>query len=79
MATDPFTGAFVLRLEDRTHAYRIICETGEVVQFKYFCCDAPYAHWVEKAPVVRLTITPDIQCINTNVTFNLDNSFGYIR
>jgi len=36
MATDPFTGAFINRLEDRTHAYRFTCETGEVVSFKFF-------------------------------------------
>ena len=75
MSTDPFTGAFVLRLENRTHAYRMVCELGEVVQFKFFCCDEPYVHSVEKAPVVRLSITPDIQCVGVNVTFNLDNSY----
>jgi len=75
MATDPFTGAFISRLENRTHAYRFTCELGEVVHFKYFCCADPYQFTVTKAPVVVLTVTPDIQCTGVNVTFNLDNSF----
>lgn len=75
MATSPFSGAFVSRLENRTHAYRFVCETGDVVQFKFYCCENPYPHSVEKTPVVVLTVDPDIQCVGVNVTFNLDNSY----
>lgn len=75
MATPPFTPAFVNRLENRTHAYRFICELGDVVMFRYFCCADPYNFTVTKAPVVVLTVNPDIQCVGDNVTFNLDNSY----
>lgn len=75
MATTPFTGAFVNRLENRTHAYQFVCETGDIVHFKYFCCDDPYNFSVVKAPVVVATIWPDIQCIGANVNANFDNSY----
>ena len=77
MATDPFTGAFVNRLENRTHAYRFTCETGDVVHFRYFCCADPYQFTVTKAPVVVADISPDIQCagVVNGVTVNLDSSY----
>lgn len=75
MATAPFTPAFVNRLEDPTHAYRFTCETGEVVSFKFWCCDEPYNFSITKAPVPILSITPDIQCTAVNLTFNVDASY----
>lgn len=75
MATDPFTSTFVSALEARTHAYRFSCQSGEVVQFKYYCCDDPYNFSVTKPPVVDLDVSPDIQCTGVNVTFTLANSY----
>lgn len=80
MATDPFTGAFITRLENRTHAYRFVCELGDVVQFKFYCCDGPYGFSVIKAPVPILTVDPDIQCICPNgvnlVTVNSTGTYS---
>lgn len=75
MATTPFTGAFVNRLENRTHAYRFTCITGEVVQFKYFCCDEPYAHDVVKTPVVIAIVDPDIACIGDPISVDIRTSY----
>lgn len=75
MATLPFSSAFVNRLTDREHAYRFICESGEVVHFLYFCCDDPYQFTVPKAPVAVISIAPDVQCTGQNLVFNIDSSY----
>ena len=75
MATLPFTGAFIARLQDPTHAYRFTCEIGEVVHFLFYCCEEPYSFSIEKAPVARLNIAPDTQCANVAIAANLDNSY----
>ena len=76
MATAPFTGAFITQLEGREYAYRLSCFTGEIVQFKFFCCDNPYDTSVSKAPVVVATITPDTQCVNVAINVNFDASWS---
>jgi len=83
MATDPFTPAFVARLEDRTQAYRFDCIIGPVVAFKFYCCGSaaggatsPPALGVDKAPVCILSIAPETQCTGVNLTFNIDASYS---
>jgi hypothetical protein len=76
MATDPFTPEFVDRLKGREYAYRLACGVGEIVQFKFFCCDSPYDTSVSKAPVVVATIWPNTQCVGVNVTVNIDASYS---
>lgn len=83
MATDPFTPAFVARLENRRPAYRFNCIIGPVVAFKFYCCGSaaggatlPPALGVNKAPVCIMSATPETQCTGVNVVFNIDASYS---
>jgi PKD repeat protein len=76
MATDPFTGALVTRLQDRIQAYRFNCVMGEVAAFKFYCCDNAPVLGVEKPPVCIMSVTPETQCTAVNVTFNIDASYS---
>lgn len=76
MATDPFSAAFITRLEDRTQAYRFNCIIGEVVRFSFFCCDSAPILGIEKPPVCIMSATPEVQCTGVNVVFNIDNSYS---
>jgi hypothetical protein len=76
MATDPFTVALRLRLEDRTQAYRFKCIIGEVVHFSFYCCDNPPTLGVDKAPVCIMSVTPEVQCTGVNVTFDISSSYS---
>jgi PKD repeat protein len=75
MATTPFTLAFVDRLISREHAYMIGCQTGEIVQFKFYCCADPYNFTVLKTPVVVVSIPNDIMCVGDAVSANISNSY----
>lgn len=76
MATDPFTGPLVTRLEDRTQAYKFNCIVGRVVHFSFYCCSGAPVLGIEKPPVCILSVTPEVQCTGVNVVFNIDASYS---
>lgn len=76
MATNPFTGALITRLQDRIQAYRFDCIMGEVVHFSFYCCSGAPVLGVEKPPVCVMSVTPETQCTGVNVVFNIDASYS---
>jgi hypothetical protein len=76
MATDPFSSGTIARLENRTQAYRFDCIIGEVVAFRFWCCDQPPALGVTKAPACILDVNPEVQCDNVNIIFDISNSYS---
>jgi hypothetical protein len=73
MATDPFTGPLITRLQDRTQAYRFSCVIGKIAHFSFYCCDGAPVLGVDKPPVCIMSVTPETQCTGVNVTFDIAN------